>query len=616
VDATQPKVVGPEHGTLGLFLGLDCMPAADAVQAERTGAAVAAAPRRYQHRRQWPVAALYVRVSSREQVEGYSLDAQRRACREFAASRGYTVVAEFSDEGVSAHTDNLAKRPEFQRLMAEAEAGRFGVVVAHKIDRFARKLRTALECLERLGRARVGFASVGAQPRLLHPQGFLFLSMLSALAEWYSRNVSTETRKGLAERKRRGLCAGRLPFGVVKGSNGVPQPDTAPLEIHGRATNNHQGLLLAFERAAEGATDAEVAELLNTSGYRPNATARRARFTRDATRSMLANRFYVGELPLGKRGSAGWLPAAHAPIVPLEVFEQVQRQRGRRTKQATGGKVNRGARVHALSGMARCALCAESMHIEGSERLACWGRRQVLGCRSKTVAASVIEQELGAYLRSLRLPEDAKQEILAAYHEATPEAAERSRQRQALESQLRRLADLGQMGDIERKEYEARRGAIKAQLAQHVEADAHGRPEVLENLYRYLQDAGAAWDDAEPDQRNRLARALFDALLVRDGHLAAVRPRQEFQPYFNLLETATPPHEGDGVNRKVRAGGPEGIRTRISEQLACLMQHDCRSSCQASAARLPAALTRACLSCMLTATHCARSPARRASATS
>ena len=143
------------------------------------------------------LAAIYIRVSSREQVEGYSLDAQRRACREFCAARGYTIVAEYADEGVSAHTDNIAKRPDFARLMTDVEGHPFGVIVVHKMDRFARKLRTALECLERLGRLRVGVASV-SEPNLDYstPQGFLFLSMLGALAEWYSRNLATETRKG------------------------------------------------------------------------------------------------------------------------------------------------------------------------------------------------------------------------------------------------------------------------------------------------------------------------------------------------------------------------------------------------------------------------------------
>jgi site-specific DNA recombinase len=251
------------------------------------------------------LAAVYVRVSSKEQVEGYSLEAQLRACREFCAARGYAVVAEYADEGRSAHTDNLAKRPQFARMLADAEAGRFQLIVVHKMDRFARKLRVTLECLERPGKAKVGFASV-SEPDLDYStsQGFLFLSMLGALAEWYSRNLSAETKKGWAERKRQGLYAGRLPFGAVKGEDGVPVPDTRELDINGKTTHNHEGLLLAFERAAEGATDAEVAEALNAAGYRPSPHARRARFTRDATRSMLANRFYIGELPLGKRARA------------------------------------------------------------------------------------------------------------------------------------------------------------------------------------------------------------------------------------------------------------------------------------------------------------------------
>jgi len=131
------------------------------------------------------LAAIYVRVSSKEQVEGYSLDAQRRACRDFCAGRSYTVVADYADEGVSAHTDNLAKRPDFSRMLADASSGRFSVIVVHKMDRFARKLRVALECLEQLGRAHVGVVSV-SEPNLDYstPQGFLFLSMLGALAEF------------------------------------------------------------------------------------------------------------------------------------------------------------------------------------------------------------------------------------------------------------------------------------------------------------------------------------------------------------------------------------------------------------------------------------------------
>jgi site-specific DNA recombinase len=159
-------------------------------------------------------AALYLRVSSQEQVEGYSLDAQLRANRDFCATRGWQVVTVYSDEGVSAHTDNLAKRPEFARMLADADTDQFEVIVVHNMDRFARKLQTCLACLERLGTQGVGVTSV-SEPDLDYstPQGFLFLSMLGALAEWFSRNLSQETRKGWAERSVKGSMLADCPMG-------------------------------------------------------------------------------------------------------------------------------------------------------------------------------------------------------------------------------------------------------------------------------------------------------------------------------------------------------------------------------------------------------------------
>ena len=47
------------------------------------------------------------------------------------------------------------------------------------------------------------------------------------------------------------------------------------------------------------------------------------------------------------------------------------------------------------------------------------------------------------------------------------------------------------------------------------EAEAHGRPEMLDRLQRYLLNAGAAWDDADDAQRNRLVRALFERVIVQ-----------------------------------------------------------------------------------------------------
>jgi len=75
-------------------------------------------------------AALLARVSTEEQVEGYSLDAQRRAFNTLVQGRGWTVYRRnTSEEGRSAHTDDINKRPIFKEAIEDALAKRYDVLV-------------------------------------------------------------------------------------------------------------------------------------------------------------------------------------------------------------------------------------------------------------------------------------------------------------------------------------------------------------------------------------------------------------------------------------------------------------------------------------------------------
>jgi site-specific DNA recombinase len=203
-------------------------------------------------------AAVYVRVSTEEQFEGYSLDAQRRAAEQYCEAHGWTIVRTYADEGKSARTDDLAKRPEFRSLLADAEGGLVDVVLVHKLDRFARNLRVTLETLERLERSRVAFASIAENMDFTSPIGKVILATLAAFAQYYSDNLSWETKKGKRERKEQGLYNGLLPFGVKSSREGrpVPDPDTYP------------GLLLAFRLAAEGKSDRDVAAAAGSTAPR------------------------------------------------------------------------------------------------------------------------------------------------------------------------------------------------------------------------------------------------------------------------------------------------------------------------------------------------------------
>src|SRR3972149_895359 len=116
-------------------------------------------------------AALYARVSTSEQVEGYSIDAQRRAFRHLCEGRGWQPTAEYVDEGKSARTDKLNRRPAFQKALADAQTRTYDVLVVHKLDRFSRNLRITLESLDLLGKADVAFVSIAEQMDFTTPFG-------------------------------------------------------------------------------------------------------------------------------------------------------------------------------------------------------------------------------------------------------------------------------------------------------------------------------------------------------------------------------------------------------------------------------------------------------------
>src|SRR5205807_9615524 len=103
------------------------------------------------------LAACYARVSSAEQVEGRSLDFQLQDMMEAAERDGFHVVDVYRDEGFSAKTDN---RPEFQRMIADAQAGRFSRIFVWKFDRFARNREDSAIYKGLLRRAGVQVVSV------------------------------------------------------------------------------------------------------------------------------------------------------------------------------------------------------------------------------------------------------------------------------------------------------------------------------------------------------------------------------------------------------------------------------------------------------------------------
>ena len=466
--------------------------------------------------------ASYARVSREEQVQGYSLDAQSRAFHSLVDSRdNWGIYKEYVEPGRSAYVEDIRKRPVFLEAIRDAEAGKYDVLVVHNIDRFSRKLMVTLEYIERLAKAGVGFVSIENQIDYTTPHGKFMLAMQGGLAELYSARLGEEVKKGLHERRAQGLYLGLLPFGATKGNDGVPttHPGTMP------------GLKMVFELAAQGKSDREIARSLNHAEYRTAGNQGNRMFSKDTVRGILTNRFYVGEI---QNGNGGCIKAQHGPLIPLEQFEAAQKTRDRRRRNPA--KTTRGdARLSSLSGVARCYECGatlRTMRNRGVARMVCNTRLKRGGCSQSSARLDVYEAQLQDYLEAFSIPEDYQEQLLETQKQLIAAYDDTEAQRGRLQAALERLKDLYKWGDKKPEEYLAESQEIEEEL------DSFERPvsddRSMDYLAQFLRDVASAWSEASEEQRNKLARVLFDSVWIENQKVLGVTPRSELKPFFDL----------------------------------------------------------------------------------
>ena len=127
----------------------------------------------------------YYRVSDEDQVDGYSMDAQRRDFFELCRQKGWEVPKTYTEEGRSVWAESIDKRPAFREMLDDAKARRFDIVVAHTLNRFSRNLLVTLESFRTLSQNDVSFVCVKHDIDYSTPEGRLFMVMLGAFAQYF-----------------------------------------------------------------------------------------------------------------------------------------------------------------------------------------------------------------------------------------------------------------------------------------------------------------------------------------------------------------------------------------------------------------------------------------------
>lgn len=342
--------------------------------------------------------AAYCRVSTEKEDQLMSLQTQKDFFAEYAAKNNCELVELYADEGISG--TKLKNRKEFNRLMNDAQHGRFAVVFVKDVSRLARNVVDFLQSIRKLKSLNVDCRFVTAN--MSSNDGELTLTILAAVAQEESANLSKRVKFG----KKRNAVKGRVP-NIVFGYDKIAG-DYFNLKVNEAEAKVVKRIFDNYVNQRHGAN--KIAQLLNREGL---VTKRKCRWSQQAISTILTNQLYIGKIINGKESVKDFLTGERVKndiekqcivdktelaIIDQELFEKAQVILAERTDNFCLTK-NRQSNKYCFSTLIKCGHCGYSFrrayrkYVKEYIRWCCSGRNAhgVDFCENHTI---VDEQEL------------------------------------------------------------------------------------------------------------------------------------------------------------------------------------------------------------------------------
>ena len=201
---------------------------------------------------------LYARLSVTKE-ESVSIARQLQSCRRYAEARGWEVIGEFIDDGVSATANRPEDRNGWAALLSVTD---FDAVIIWKVDRLARRVLDFLHADEALQKRGAGLVAVEDPIDMTSPQGRAFAVMLAVFGEMEAEAIRARVRAARAQLLKDGRWAGG---GVPFGYQSAPNPD-GPGWVLVKDSVRQPWLTEIVRRALDGSTVNAITTWLTSAG--------------------------------------------------------------------------------------------------------------------------------------------------------------------------------------------------------------------------------------------------------------------------------------------------------------------------------------------------------------
>lgn len=256
-------------------------------------------------------AVLYLRVSSEDQVQNYSLDNQEQACTREAEKRGYKVIKTFREEGKSAKT--IKGRPTLLDLLEHCRKNKQDVdaVIVFKIDRMARETSDYLLIRKQLASYGIDIISA-SEPTGSSPAEKFVETLLAATAEFDNAVRGERTKSGLRSRFLVGLPISRVPLGYFREGKMVHKsPDSFDL------VKKAWDLMVTGRYSLK-----DIAKQMNTWGLREFFHGKTHTLRGQTASRIFKNKFYMGILTSSRYPEE--IRGQWEPMITEDQFYKVQ----------------------------------------------------------------------------------------------------------------------------------------------------------------------------------------------------------------------------------------------------------------------------------------------------
>ena len=286
-------------------------------------------------------AAVYARISQDTAGEGLGVQRQEKLCRDKATALGWTVVEAYVDNDLSA-SKNVA-RPQYDRLMADLEAGTVNAVVVYDLDRLTRKPSELEAFIDLSDRLKVSLANVSGDVDLTTSNGRMLARFKGAIARQEAERLAERV---LAQQRQHAEAGNKhqgkyRTYGFTRTMEPVADEVVVVREV--------------YRRKAAGESLTNIALDLNNRGL---TTTGGGRWDASAVSKMVKRHDYIGEVTIKGEvvGKAAW-----EPFVDRETWllanEEAERNHNR----------GKGTRKSLLSGFLICGTCLSKMKQGGSK---------------------------------------------------------------------------------------------------------------------------------------------------------------------------------------------------------------------------------------------------------